>query len=101
MQGELLPLPLAVPVAAGHCAPDPGPRAAGQGAGPRLDRQPGSQLDWIGYCLHEQHSGVCISFRTPNLRVEEEGRGLGEGGEGVTLSFPSLYGHRSARIAPV
>ncbi len=85
MQGELLPLPRALPVAAGHCAQDPGPRAAagGPGAGPgaRLDRQPGSQLDRIrvGYSQHEQHRGVCISFRTPTLRDEEEGRGLCEG----------------------
>ena len=79
MQGELRPLPRALPVAAGHCAPDPGPRAAGLGAGPRLDRQPGSQLDRIGYGRHEEHRGVCISFSTPTLRVEEEGRRLGKG----------------------
>ena len=79
MQGELRPLPQALPVAAGHCAPDPGPRAAGLGAGPRLDRQPGSQLDRIGYGRHEEHRGVCISISTPTLRVEEEGRGLGKG----------------------
>ncbi len=66
-------------MAAGHCAPDPGPLAAGLRAGPRLNRQPGSQLDRIGYCRHEEHRGVCISFSTPTLRVEEEERGLGKG----------------------
>jgi hypothetical protein len=81
MQGELRPLPrvlAALPVAAGHCAPDRGPRAAGPGAGPRLDWQPGSQLDRIVYGRHEQHRVVCISFRTPTLpvRVEEEGEGV-------------------------
>jgi hypothetical protein len=78
MQGELRPVPRALPVAAGHSL-RAGPGAAGLGAAPRLDRQPGSQLDRIEYGRHEQHRGVYISFRTPTLRVEEEGRGLGEG----------------------
>jgi hypothetical protein len=95
MQGELRLLPQALPDAAGRCAldrwqPELPLRRTRRGAGPRLDRQPGSQLDRIGYGRHEQHRRTCISFRTPTLRVEEEGEGVRRRIRGTNAFSPSL-----------